>query len=81
MAMTIYEAMRRGGELVAICCSPSCGTRTPLEARFFAARQDLDTPLERIARRIPCAKCGGPIILSIRNSSPPAQDARTRFAS
>jgi hypothetical protein len=78
--MTLYDAIQFGGELVAVCCSPKCGTRTPLEARFFAARQPLDTPLERIAKRIPCAKCGGPIILSVRNAAA-VGDRTTRFAS
>ncbi len=77
--MTLNDAIQFGGELVAVCCSPKCGTRTPLEARFFAARRPLDTPLERIAKRIPCAKCGGPIILSVRNANA-ATDRTTRIA-
>ena len=79
--MTIYDAIQRGGELVAICCSPSCGTRTPLEVRFFAARRPLDTPLESIAKRIACAKCGDSVILNVRNAAVTIQDKAARFAS
>lgn len=54
--MILFDVLMDSGRLDAVCSR--CGAHTQLDARIFARRRGLNTPLERLGAALACAGCG-----------------------